>query len=134
MCGAGGGAGLPAAVEDVVELVIGDAGAGVGDGDVDLGGQAVGLDGDAAAFRGETDGVADDVGDHLVEAVAVDRGGALLEVLDDGDPLGVGERTGERQGLVDEVAQGARAALELDLARRRSGEALIDARTPMLAR
>src|SRR6185369_12470282 len=64
--------GLAVEVEDVGQIVGGDAAAGVGDGDADAiaGGVARGADLDPACLR-ELAGVADQVADHLTELPAI---------------------------------------------------------------
>jgi len=114
-----GGLDLLEAIEDGVEFVGGDAAAFVADFEQDGIGGGLGLDADGGGGGGELDGVGEEVGEDLEDAIAVavevegvgaGAGGWFLE--DDVDGSVVGHAGHGVGGLLDEVAEGAAAELE----------------------
>ncbi len=116
-----GGFYLLEAVEDAVEFVCGDAAAFVDDLEHDGVGGGVGVDADGGGGGGELDGVGEEVGQDLEDAVGVaveeeglgggsaETGGAdEFEI----DGAGVGHWRHGLDGLLAEIVQGAAADLE----------------------
>ena len=116
-----GGLDLLEAVEDGVELVGGDAAAFVDDLEEDGVGGGFGVDADGGGGGGELDGVGEEIGEDLKDAVGVaveeeglgrgglrDGGGYELEM----DGVGVGHGGHGLDGLLGEVAKGAAANLQ----------------------
>ena len=116
-----GGLDLLEAVEDAVEFVGGDAAAFIDDLEEDGVGGGLGVDVDGGDGRGELDGVGEEVGEDLEDAIGVaveeeglgigglgDGGGFELEV----DGVGVGHGGHGVDGLLGEIAQGAAANLQ----------------------
>ena len=114
-----GGFDLVEAVEDGVELIGGDAATLVGDLEQDGVGGDLDVDADGGGGRGEFDGVREEVGEDLEDAVGVSievegvGAGTGRGVLDDDADGGLVGHAGHGVGcLLDEVAQGATADLQ----------------------
>ena len=116
-----GGLDLLEAVEDGVELVGGDAAAFVDDFEEDGVGGGLGVDADRGGYGGELDGVGEEVGEDLKDAVGVaveEEGFGVGDVSDarglerEMDAVGVGHGGHGVDGLLGEVAQGAATNLQ----------------------
>ncbi len=116
-----GGLNLLEAVEDGVELFVGDAAAFVGDLEENGVGGGFGEDADGGGGGGELDGVGEEIGEDLEDAVGVaveeeGLGGGGLGRGEGGEfevnGVGVGHAGHGLDGLLGELAEGATADLE----------------------
>ncbi len=106
------------AIEVVVEVFAGDAGARVDHFDDHATVPGGGAERDGAAGRRELEGVAEEVGEGLGESVAVDERGpdAAVEAADDGDVLVLGEHAMLLDGVVEDGADDHGLAVDREVA------------------